>query len=212
MAKRTTPAQSLSRQQELFCREYIIDLNATQAYIRAGYSPKGANTSGPKLLASPRIASRVQQLFDERANKISVNAETVLSELLRIARSDIRKLFDVKTKVLLSPDEWSDDVAAAVSSIEVDEIFDGYGKDRVLIGHTRKVKMWDKTRGLEMLGKHLKLFDRRIEEEPPVGPTVVTLQWDDGSPVEQGAQRGDASAIGHSTGDADGSATPDPTK
>jgi|SaaInlStandDraft_2_1057019.scaffolds.fasta_scaffold60839_2 hypothetical protein len=70
----------LNSKQELFCREYSLDLNATQAYIRAGYSKKGASVSAYKLLTNTRIHERVQELFDERAERTEITSDRVLTE------------------------------------------------------------------------------------------------------------------------------------
>lgn len=98
----------------------------------------------------------------ERSKRTAIDADTILRELLKLATSDLRKLFDEKG-ALLPADQWPDDVAAAVASVEVDELFEGYGQEREQIGYTKKVKFWDKTKSLELLGKHLKLFTDKIE-------------------------------------------------
>jgi len=88
--------------------------------------------------------------------------ERVLQELRELGFSDLRKIFDEKGRIL-DPSMWPDGVAKAVSSIEVDELFDGSGKDKTHIGFTKKVKFWDKSRALEMLGKNLRMFIDRHE-------------------------------------------------
>lgn len=158
---------ALTPKQEQFCREYIVDLNATQAAIRAGYSEKTAREQASRLLSKVNVGTRIQSLMNARAKRVEVNADTILRELLKLALSDLRKLFDDKGQ-LLPPDQWPDDAAVAVASVEVEELFDGYGEERHQIGFTKKVKFWDKPRALELLGKHLKLFTDRVEHSGKV--------------------------------------------
>ncbi len=161
MAKKNKDT-GLTDQQLLFCKEYLKDLNATQSAIRAGYSEKTAQEQSSRLLSNVMVQSEIQRSFDKRANKIEVNADFVLGELLKLANSDLRKLFN-DDGALKPQSEWPDDIAVAVSSVEIDEIWEGFGADRVVIGQNKKVKFWDKTKSLEMLGRHLKLFTDKIE-------------------------------------------------
>lgn len=160
--KSNTP--KLTEQQDIFCQEYIVDLNATQAAIRAGYSPASANEQASRMLAKANIQDRVNKLAAARAARTQTTADRVLMELGKLGLSDVRKLFDDKGG-LLPPNLWPDDIAVAVSSVEVEELFDGYGEDRTQIGYTKKVKLWDKTKALELIGKHLKLFTDKVEHD-----------------------------------------------
>jgi hypothetical protein len=98
--------------------------------------------------------------------------EKVLHELRRIGFSDIREIFRDDGS-LKSPKDWPKDVALAVSSVEVDELFDGVGRERRQVGETKKLKLWDKMRALELLGKNLKLFTERHEHQ--VSETLADL-------------------------------------
>lgn len=152
----------LTPQQELFCQEYVKDLNGTQAAIRAGYSEKGARTQASEFLTNPNICVKIKQLNDEKLNAVKVDAQTILSELLKIATSDIRKLFN-ENGGLLPPSEWPNDVAQAVSSIQVDELFDYDNGQKFQVGLTKKVKLWDKNAALDKLAKHLGLLVEKVE-------------------------------------------------
>jgi len=154
----------LTDKQKIFVLEYLVDLNATQAAIRAGYSQKTAKEIASELMTKEHVKEAIQIHMDKRAEQVALNANTVLLELLKLAKSDLRKLFD-ESGSLLPVDQWPDDAAVAVAAVDVDEIFDGYGDERKHIGYTKKVKFWDKTKSLELLGKHLKLFTDRIEVE-----------------------------------------------
>lgn len=81
MADKLTPKQSA------FVREYLVDLNATQAAIRAGYSAKTAEQQGPRLLGNVEVAAAVQKGMDKRAQKVGITAEEVLTDIIRIGNS-----------------------------------------------------------------------------------------------------------------------------
>lgn len=145
---------------ERFCREYVIDGNATQAYIRAGYSAKGAGQSAERLLRNAEIAARVAELQAKVADKLEITAERVLREVARLAFSDPRKFFNPDGS--LKPiTELDDDTAAALASFESVEkaIPGGEGETE----EVRKFKVWDKPAALGMLGRHLKLFTEKLE-------------------------------------------------
>ncbi len=153
-------ARPLSPKQLRLVDEYLVDLNATQAAIRAGYSPKSANEQACKLLAKPSIAALVAAKQAARAQRTEITADVVLGELLRLARVDIAGAFDESGR--LKPiHEIPEDVRRAICGVETDELFEGLGRDRVAVGVTRKVKFWDKVRALEHLARHLGLLSDR---------------------------------------------------
>lgn len=161
----------LSERHICFVNEYLVDLNATQAAIRAGYSEKTAYSSGQRLLKNVEIQAKIQEAMNERAKRTEIDQDRVLKELGRLGFSDIRKYFkdDGSLKNIADLEE---DAAAAVSSVEVDELFDGSGKDRVKIGYTRKIKFWDKNSALEKIGKHLKMFTEKVEHTGKDGEPI----------------------------------------
>ena len=73
----------LTKKQEMFCKEYLKDLNATQAAIRAGYSEKTAKDIASQNLAKLNISKRIQELMDKRSNKVEITANNVLESILR---------------------------------------------------------------------------------------------------------------------------------
>ena len=152
----------LSPKQELFCREYIKDLNGKQAAIRAGYSAATAEVKASQLLSLVKVKQFTQVLMDKRSSKIELESDDVLSELMKIGFSDIRSIFDDDGRIK-DPKDWSEDIARCVASIEVMEEFQGFGKDKEFIGYTKKVKFWDKTKCLELMGKHKSMFTEKLE-------------------------------------------------
>lgn len=158
----TDGGDTLTPKQRMFALEYLVDLNATQAAIRAGYSGDTAAAIGAENLRKPHIRSLIDAALEKREQKLELKAERLLQELLRIGLVDIGQAFNDEGGLRKLKD-MPEDVRRAISGIEVEELFEGRGEDREHVGQLRKVKFWDKTRGLELLGKHLKLFTDRVE-------------------------------------------------
>ena len=158
MASNRRSPQRLSPKQRLFVAEYIIDWNATKAAIRAGYSDKTARQIAEAMLSQPHVMAAVQEQVTAREARTMVTQDRVLLEIARLAFSDPRKAFDANGD-LLPIKQWPDDVAAAISSVEVDVVTDRDGK---AIGSVKKVKFWDKGKQLELAGRHLQMFTDKV--------------------------------------------------
>lgn len=102
----------------------------------------------------PVLEKRYMKSIDDRAEWA---VESLKDELKAIAMSDIRLAFNPDGSVK-PVEEWPDALAKTVQSVEVNELFEGYGKDRTHIGYTKKLKFWDKVKALELLGKTMALF------------------------------------------------------
>lgn len=138
----------LTDKQKRFCEEYLIDLNATQAAIRAGYKEKTAYAQGQRLLKKVEAQEYLQQLMDERSKRTEITADRVLRELAAIAFSDRTELAQVgeRGEVTFTPTEQlKEDIKRTIAGIENGK----YGT---------KVTTYDKVKALELLGKHLGLF------------------------------------------------------
>jgi len=152
----------LNAQQEQFCQEYIIDRNQTQAYIRAGYSKDGARHAASLLLTNVNVRARVNQLIKEQVDKIKISATFIIREILNAATIDIADAYDDNGK-LLPINEMPEPLRKSITSIETDELFEGTGNQREHIGTTKKIKIQDRAKSLELLGKHLKMFTDVVE-------------------------------------------------
>jgi phage terminase small subunit len=147
----------LTPQQERFCHEYIKDYNGTQSAIRAKYSPHTARRQATRLLSKDHVWYKVRILLEEQFKRLKVNADMVLKGLSGIAWADLRNLYDEEGN-LRPVQDWPEHLAQAISSIETEEIFEGYGKNRKRIGQTKKIKLFNKNEALRDLGRHLKMF------------------------------------------------------
>lgn len=143
----------LTAKQENFCQEYLLDLNATQASIRAGYSADSAGTIGWENLKKPEIQARILELRTESAAKLNITKERILQEYARLAFFDVRKIHT--TDGAMKPiHEIDDDSAAAIAGIKVYEEKTGF-EDVEITGTIREVKLADKRAALDSLCKVL---------------------------------------------------------
>lgn len=142
----------MTQKQKRFVEEYLIDLNATQAAIRAGYSPETAGAIGAENLKKPQIQNAIARQMAERSRRTGVNADRVVQELARIAFANAGDLIDAGDATL--KDDASRDDLAAIQSIKV--------KDMGNMGIEREIRMADKLKALELLGRHLGIFDDRL--------------------------------------------------
>jgi phage terminase small subunit len=156
----------LSSKQEKFVTEYLVDLNATQAAIRSGYSKKTAFTIGCENLKKPYIIEALQKRRESLASDNDITPERVLKEIARLAFHDPRKFFDDDGRI--KPiSELDDDTAMALSGIETFHKIVGDEKDGMPV--VTKIKTADKGINLERLGRYLKLFTDRIEIDDKTG-------------------------------------------
>jgi len=152
-------AGKLTPKQQRFVDEYLKDRNAAAAAKRAGYNPD----SGRHLTAKPHVRAAIDRRVEKVAEKAEISAADVIRELGRIAFADIRKLYDEHGN--LKPiSELDDDTAAVLAGIEVEELQDGA---------VRKVKRYDKPKALELLGRHLGIFNDRLALDGPLVVQVV---------------------------------------
>ena len=143
----------MTKKQKRFIEEYLIDLNATQAAIRAGYSPDTAKSIGSENLTEPDIKAQIARAMAERSRRTGVNADRVIMELAKIAFVNANDVIDAETATL-KPDALPEDTAA-IQSVKVKT----FGED----GLEREIKMADKLKALELLGKHLGMFRDKLE-------------------------------------------------
>jgi len=162
--------KALTDKQRRFVEEYVVDFNATQAAIRAGYSPDTAQQIGSENLSKPVIQDAIQEIQSKLSEETGITAKRVIEEYAKIAFVDIREAFSVDNG-LHDVRQIDDSTAAALSSVETFEV----RQDGMVIGHTRKVKFHDKIRALEALGKHLGVFEKDNEQKKTALVNVINL-------------------------------------
>lgn len=160
----------LTEKQKRFIEEYLIDLNATQAAIRAGYSPATANRIGSRLLTNVVIRARIDEALAERSKRTGINADRVLREIARIAFVNAADVINFDSATIA--EGASTDDTAAIASVKVKTIPTADGE-----GVEREIRLADKLKALELCGKHLGMFKDNPEANVPV---TVVINYDYG--------------------------------
>lgn len=175
----------LTAKQRAFVREYLIDLNGTQAALRAGYSAKSAHVEAARLLKNAKVDAAISSAMKLRAERTEITADRVLKELAKIGFADIRRAVKWQSSLiteednpdggdiaiiknivtnnvqLVSSDDIDDDTAAAVA--EISQNAQG----------GLKIKLHDKRAALVDLGKHLGMFKDQVEHSGNIAIEVV---------------------------------------
>lgn len=148
--------KKLTARQKRFCDEYLIDLNATQAAIRAGYSQRTAMEQGSRLLTNLNINSYIQKRKDNLDKRLEdkylISKERLLQEYARLGFSDIREFYN-QDGGLRAMHELTDDQAASLAGVETLEEFIYVDGEKIPAGYTKKIKIYDKLRALEGIRK-----------------------------------------------------------
>ena len=159
----------LNAGQQRFADEYLVDLNGTQAAIRAGYSPKAAAQQAFVLLRNPKVQAAIQAGREKTASKLEVTRERVLAEYAKLAFVDPRAFWN-EDGTLKQVTELDPDVAATLTGFEVDEI--GGADGAPSIGVTKKIKWSDKRAALDsinrMMGWNQDKLKLQGDEENPI--------------------------------------------
>jgi phage terminase small subunit len=172
------PAKALTPRQDRFVREYCVDCDAKHSAIRAGYAKTAAGSTGHKLLKIPHVWQAIQARSREMMRRVEVSEMRVKEELSAIAFARPLDIFDAAGN-LRPPADWPEALQACVSQVEVvrRNLTTGDGKVDTVI----RVRFWDKTKALEMLGRHLAMFADRVD--------IEISQADLAAKIQQGRER-----------------------
>ena len=158
-------AKKLTKKQQLFVDEYLIDLNATQAAIRAGYSVESARDIGCENLTKPNIQQAIAKAMAERSKRTGVNQDRVVLELAKIAFVKMTDIVDDEGRI---KSDATDDDLACIESVKFKESYSDTGSMT-----EREVKIASKMKALELLGKHLGMWNDKIDVNVAV-PIVIS--------------------------------------
>lgn len=171
---------ALNDKQRRFVEEYLVDLNATQAAIRAGYSEKTAGAVGFENLKKPEIATAIADAQAERSTRTEITADAVLRELAKIGFANMADYMRAGPDgdPYLDFSQLTRDQAAALIEVTVEDFKDGRGEDARDVRRV-KFKLADKKGALVDIGKHLGMFKERIEHSGPDGKDLIppTIQF-----------------------------------
>lgn len=146
----------LTDKQQRFVEEYLVDFNAKQAAIRAGYSPRSAESQGSRLLSNRKVSRAIEERMAELSRRTGVTAERIVRELARIAFLDPTELADMDDATIR--DDATADDRAAIAAVKVKRFVSGDGESV-----EREIRFADKLRALELLGKRLGLWLYRTQ-------------------------------------------------
>ena len=155
----------LTAKQKRFVEEYLIDLNATQAAIRAGYSAKTANEQGARLLANVSVQDVVSRKMAERSKRTGISQDRIVLELARIAFMKMTDIVNADGEINTGA---TDDDLACIESIKYkkSESDTGYSEER-------EVKVASKLKALELLGKHMGMWNDKLDVNVAL-PVVIS--------------------------------------
>lgn len=159
----------MTDKQLLFCKEYLVDLNATKAAIRAGYSEHTAKTTAYELMNKDDVSDEIQSLFDLRASKCDISADKVLKEFASIGMSNIKDYMDDDFNIK-DLSQIPDDKAKAIKSIKK-TVIEGDGFNKTIIDF----QLHDKVAGLTNLGKHLGIYEKDNGQKSEVPKQTIII-------------------------------------
>ena len=157
---------NLNEKQKRFADEYLIDLNATQAAIRAGYSPRSAAEQASRLLKNAKVRAYIDERMAELSRRTGVNQERILRELARIAFVNAPDLINMEDATIRE-DATIDDMAA-ITSVRVKVIPTENGQ-----GIEREIRLADKIRALDLLGKRFAMWTERQQIDANFGVQFI---------------------------------------
>lgn len=142
----------LTEKQKRFCEEYLIDLNATQAAIRAGYSPKTAEQTASRMLSFVKVQDEIAKAMAKRSKRTGITQDRVLNEIAKLAFSNIDDIVNLKSCEIKENTDRVD--LACIQSVKVKP---------TEFGTEREIKLYDKKASLELLGRHLGIFNDKLD-------------------------------------------------
>lgn len=183
----------LNERQERFCNEYLIDLNATQAAIRAGYKEKTAYSMGQRLLKNVEVQNYLQKRKQDRVERTEITQDMVVRELALIAFSNaadyasiVEKQAVINTEngvaVSLHDEDGNPVMYRTVEPVLTAELTEGQKRALAVIKKGKdgfEIKPYDKVRALELLGKHLGMFTEKVEMSGQVNNPFAGLSTED---------------------------------
>lgn len=156
----------MTKKQKRFVEEYLIDLNATQAAIRAGYSPDTAQQMGSENLSKPVIKNAIDRAIADRNRRTGINQDRVIQEIAKLAFLNPVDVIDMDEATVKG--EANRDDTACIASVKVKVIPTEDGNIT-----EREVKTYDKLKALELLGKHLGMFNDKLKLDGYVPVVIV---------------------------------------
>lgn len=171
---------SLNNKQRAFCEEYIIDFNGARAARDAGYSEKTAREQAGKLITLIDVQTYLKYLMQKRAERVNLTQDMIVKELMAIAFVDVKDFYCDITGDLLQPHELEVKAAKSVNGFKSikQTKYDTKGNQKgKTIETIDEYKRLDKIKALELLGKHLGVFEKDNKQKAPVNQNI-NISWE----------------------------------
>jgi len=178
--RKTIKKTGLSPKRELFCQEFVIDNNATQAAIRAKYSKHTAGQQAFKLLKNDQIKARIAILQKEVVNRVGVTQEMVVNEYKKLAFANAEDIFNWETEVITVKGSDGDEVKKEIARPTIKKLEEMSPAARASISEIREtnqgiaIKLHDKKGSLDSLSRYLGMFSDKMEVSGPNGGPIET--------------------------------------
>ena len=166
----TKETADLTSKQSRFVEEYLVDLNAAQAAIRAGYSKHTAQEQGSRLLSNVKVAAAIKEAIEKRSERTAITQDNVLQELAKVGFGDIRKAVRWGRSPIDTESENANPTGLGIYPVELvpsEELDDDTASTISEVSLTQtgiKIKMYDKLSALDKIAKHLGMFIDRFED------------------------------------------------
>jgi phage terminase small subunit len=160
--------KELTEKQAAFVDEYLVDLNASAAAVRAGFSVKSADKISSELMGKTRVAAAIRKSLDKRSARVEVTQDQVIRELAILAFSSIEN-YELRDELLRLVDGAPSTAMRAISSVTVEHIPQQDGEDRIKVKYT----LWSKPEALKLLAQHLGMLIDKHQLE--AGPSLLDL-------------------------------------
>lgn len=180
---KSAPKMLLNAKQQLFVVEYLVDLNATQAAIRAGYSPRTARLVGPQNMSKYAIKAEIDAAIEERKKRVLITADQVIRELALIGMADMKDFVEideggaVRAYPLTNLAEGKSRIISSVKekrTIRTTKGTEANPDGDQILDSTYEFKLHDKVKSLELLARHLGILNDKttIDLKQPLNVTV----------------------------------------
>ncbi|WP_390451781.1 terminase small subunit, partial [Chryseobacterium sp. Alg-005] len=140
----------LTEKQQKFCEEYLIDLNATQSAIRAGYSEKTASEQGTRLLGNVKVQNFLKERQEKKAEELDITQTMILQELVKIAFGDVKNYFDDLGR-LINISDLKNDVSASIKSVTIQQEKVELRGEAFVETAVKKIESYDKLKAIDTI-------------------------------------------------------------
>lgn len=172
----------LDPKQELFTDEFLVDLNQTQAYIRAGYAVKGAPQNAARLMANDKVQARIREKMAARADRLELSQDRVVAEIAKVAFASMRNFISVdeEGQPRINLTDTSNDALDSLSEISTETVLEGDPERPDLVRKT-KIKLLSKLDALDKLMQHLGGYEKQDRNRANALADAMQEIWSRGS-------------------------------